>query len=192
MQNAGDAFRASSMAHWKLSGRDGLVKVMNEDSARVFQLAADLSKAKVKGYIGQQKYLYGLNAGQIERALGLPPHSMASGAYLYSLSRLPGFDEVDFKFSLAWPDGKVPSDAEYRDLLSRRDAALKGVSSEPNLYPPGGSHIPQWRLNFDRAHPGIPGSLLQIATASQPFRRSNGSELAYSPHKRPVKWGKVM
>ena len=192
MQNVGDAFRASSMAHWRLHGRDGLVKVMNEDSARHMRLSPDLARVRVKGYIGIAKYIYGLNAQQIERALGLPPHCMANGAYVYCLDRLPAFSEVDFKFSLAWPDGKVPAPAEYMDMLKRRDAAYAGLTSEPSLYPPGGGHIPQWRLNFDRGHSGIPGSLIQVVTATEPFKREGGSAQPYHPHKRPPNWGKVL
>ena len=180
------------MANWKLTGRDGLVKVMNESSARYQQLSPDLTKVKVKGYIGQAKYLWGFSAGEIERALGLPPHSMTAGAYIYRLSRLPVFDEVDFKFSLAWPDGKVPSAAEIKDMIERRNKALAGLSHEPKLYPPGGAHIPQWQLNFGSGHSGIPGELIQIVSASQRFHRPGGSDLQYAPHKRKVKWGGIL
>lgn len=188
MGNFAEIARASSMANWRLQGREGLVKVMSKSSAQYMQLKSDLSQVRVKGYIGLAKYIYGLNAAQIERALGLPPASMVSGAYIYSLSRLPTFNEVDFRYSLAWPDGKVPTPAEYTALLDRRDAAIVGLTSEPTLYPPGGSHIPQWRLNFNGAQPGIPGNLIEVVTNTTHFHRDK----AYSPHNRDPNWGRVL
>lgn len=188
MGNFAEAARASSIANWRLDGRDGVIKVMSRSSAQHMQLKPDLSQVRVKGYITLAKYIYGLNAQGIQSALGLPPGSMASGAYVYSLSRLPRFNEVDYKYSLAWPDGVIPTDAEYKALLDRRDAAIVGLTSEPTLYPPGGTHIPQWRLTFNGAQPGIPGNLIEVVTNMDHFHRAK----TYSPHNRQPDWGRIL
>ena len=187
MENFSDAVLASSMANWRLFGKGGLVKVTSKYAADVAKMGPDLTRIHVRGYIGIAKYLSGLNARGIEQALGLPPGDLSAGAYVYALTRLPTFREVDFKYSLAWPDGKMPSEADYKALLDRRDAAYGGAS-EGRFYPPGGAHIPQWRLNFAGDEPGIPGNLLDIVTDSTRFR----SDKLHSPHNRPANWGRIL
>lgn len=192
MASIGELAREASMRSWSLTGRTGLVKVMNGGSADHLAIGPGRDRVSVSGYITQAKYLYGLTAGQLERALGLPPLSMVAGAYIYGLSRLPAFAEIDFRYSLAWPDGKVPTPAEYADMLDRRDNALAGLSSEPSLYPPGGAHIPQWRIDRTKLAGPIFGSLLQHVAANDVFRRDNGSPMVHSPHARAPRWGRIL
>jgi hypothetical protein len=184
--------RYRSMQDWRLTGRDAIAKVISQEEAIKRSGTGSIATLGLKGYITISKYLFGLNAPELERALGLPPLSLNSGACIYMFTRLPTYDEVDFKYSLAWPDGKVPTAAEYADLISRRDANYAASVSDPSLYPPGGAHIPQWRLRFDRSHLGILGNLTQIVTATTPFRRDNGSTKLFSPHNRRPNWGGIL
>lgn len=185
MATMAEGFQASSMKHWTRWGKNSLIKVMNEESVRRTQ-KGNLDNVTVRGYFGQAKYIYGMRPFQIERALGLPPFSLTKGAYIYQLDRFPTFAEIDFRYSLAWPDGKVPTPAEYMALIARRDSALAGMTSEPSLYPPGGVHIPQWTLI--KGHPGIGAKLLQLVKAEDKFARDK----LYMPHNRNIDWGSVL
>lgn len=192
MTTLGEAARESSTRSWTLTGKTMLVKVIGESALPHVKLGDGPETVRLSGYFTQAKYLYGLTAGEMERALGLPPHRLAAGAYVYAFSRLPAVDEIEFKYSLAFPDGLIPTREEFDSMLDRRDSALAGRSSEPNLYPPGGTHIPQWKLTPISRFGGITGQLMQKVEGAAKFLRLNGSPQRYQPHTRPVNWGRIL
>ena len=185
MATMAEGFQASSMKHWGRSGKNALIKVINEESANQVK-RGNLKTVTVYGYFGVAKPILGMQPFQIERALGLPPLSLAKGAYVYQLDRLPTFDEIDFRYSLAWPDGKMPTPAEYMDKIARRDRILAGLESEQRFFPPGGVHIQQWTLV--KGHRGIGGKLLQMVKPEDKFYRDQ----LYRPHNRDIDWGPIL
>ncbi len=178
----GDAAKLSSMAHWKLTGKDRIVKVVSPSG----QMAI-ASYGTAMGYVTQEKYLYGKNSAQIEMLLGLRPGELSQLCSIYSISRLPTADEVEYKFSCAFPDGKTFDDAQAETMMQAREDFLDGAnlydrSMVPvtQYYPPGSAMVPQWKLT----KPVPIGSKIADVTRQFVFPRANGSVKPYTPHNR--------
>lgn len=182
MQSFLDAALQSSMQFWSLSGPNRLVKVMGPDAERHMLLTG-----MIGGYVTQEKYLYGMAAYQIERALGLRSGELSQLCRVYSLARLPTAREVEFKFSAAFPDGRPLGDKEHGQIMQAREdfAAGKDLyrrSQVPTVqaYPPGSAMVPQWKLVVAIQV----GGLIASVTNQFAFPRDSGSIKPYTPHNR--------
>ncbi len=151
----------SSMRHWTLTGPNAVVKVLSLELANGPQ-APD----QARGYITQAKFLDGLTSLQIERDLGLRPQSLLRGAVVRYLARLPRFEEVEYRYSAAMPDGQVWTDEMH---AAHDDARLRYRTSNDTVvqsYPPGAVEVLQWRLTAP-----VPFGLLRhTVTSVIPFR----------------------
>lgn len=184
MYSLGEEIKLSSMRHWSLEGRSRLVKVLSVSAAKY---AMEFNGGALSGYITEERFLWGLNSHQIERFLGLRTHELRPLAQIHALSRLPKPNEVEFKFSAAFPDGDVYTNKDHDNLLAARRAFLDGsdrhtrsMTPVVNAYPPGSGMIPQWRLTVE-----IPsGGLISTVMPTLPFARENGSIKLYTPHNR--------
>lgn len=195
MATFGELAKQSSMQHWSLSGRQQLVKVVS--AAGYEHMGSKPPEDQlVGGYITEKRYLWGLTNRQIEKVLGLRPFELKHVAFVFGLSRLPTADEVDFRLSAAFPDGKSPYDEDgkladsYTQGLKKAQAdfqAGKGTTDRSNwpvvdFYPMGSGQVPQWKI---RPNVRIPTSgLMAIVTDAKPFPRENGSTKPYTPHNR--------
>jgi len=194
--NFGNAAKASSMKNWSLTGRSRLVKVFSI-SARKFLKSPDNPDANhikdhLSGYITEERYLWGLNATEIETKLGLRSFELRPLAYVYTLERLPTAEEVEFKFSAAFPDGKPVEVGEdkkafHKDMMEKREDYAKGknllkrsMTPVPQIYGPGSGGIPQWKL----IAPVPVGKLVATVSPTLAFPRANGSVKPYTPHNR--------
>lgn len=191
MQKFQEMIDASSSRTWTLTGKNRLVKVCSPTAANTVH-----RYQSIKGYVTQEKYLYGLVPAQIERLLGLRPHELGSLAYVFSLDRLPVRGEFEFKFSTAFPDGKAfdfESGSKDQKALAdaRRDyaegrnlyegaATPRSMTPVVQFYPPGSGMVPQWQL----IRPVPLGGLIATVTPFAPFARNNGSLKLYTPHNR--------
>lgn len=182
MQNFLDAALHSSMQFWSMSGPNRLVKVMGPDAERYM-----LQTGRIRGYVTQEKYLYGMAAHQIERALGLRPRELSQLCRIYSLARLPTAREVEFKFSAAFPDGRPAGDQQHMQIMQAREdfAAGKNLyqrSQVPTVqaYLPGSAMVPQWKLIMEIQA----GGLIASVTDQFAFPRDSGSIKPYTPHNR--------
>lgn len=189
--NFGEAAKISSVKFWSLTGSNRIVKVVSAKSemALVTGSGSGTGSAKLsaKGYVTQEKYLYGKTAGGIERILGLRPGELSTMCYVYSFARLPTLDEVEFKFTCAFPDGKPFEEEQAQDLMQKRDDFSAGrnlydhaISPVAQYYPPGSNMVPQWRLKTE-----VPIKERVAAVFGQlVFQRKNGSVKPYTPHNR--------
>jgi hypothetical protein len=150
----------SSSRDWTLSGPNAVVKVVSiEDADRPAR------NKSAKGYITQAKYLKGLNALQIESALGLRPNNLKRGCYVFYFARLPEMGEVEQRFMADMPDGKVWDADMHRDYLAARDARDASGSDVVHFYPPGSARVKQWALTKEVPLSG----LSKLVTPSAPF-----------------------
>ena len=186
-----DLIKKSSMAHWSLTGRSQLVKVVSA-SGYDYSIAA----GAVGGYVTEQRFLWGLTSLEIEAVLGLRQHELSHIAYIFALARLPTSDEVDFHLSAALPggtsafDGKGDVTPTYAAGKAKAEAAFAAGRGSMDrsywpvvdFYPIGSNMVPQWRIR-DGVRLPIQG-LLGIASPHQPFARDNGSTKPYTPHNR--------
>lgn len=180
--NLGDAAKASSMAYWTLTGKNRIVKVVSPSGQRAIK-----SYGTAMGYVTQEKYLYGKTSTQIEGLLGLRPGELAQLCHVYALERLPQADEVEYKFSCAFPDGKAFDDEQAEVMMQAREEFLAGEnlydrSMVPvaQYYPPGSGMVPQWKL----IKPVPIRSKIADVTNVFVFPRENGSTKPYTPHNR--------
>lgn len=180
----GEMANISSMISWKLSGKDRLVKVVSPWAEKQI-----IARGTTGGYVTQEKYLYGLTSTQIERVLGLRPGELHTRAIIYGLSRMPSTDEVDFKFSAAFPDGAPFSQSHVKNAMQARTdyAAGKNLydhSGEPvtQYYQQGSGMIPQWKIKTGVriAVSGVIAHVTQVLA----FPRSNGSLKPFTPYNR--------
>ncbi|MEY8098179.1 hypothetical protein AB9F29_12225 [Falsihalocynthiibacter sp. S25ZX9] len=191
--------KASSMGHWSLNGRQQLVKVVSA-SGRDYLMNKSEAERFGGGYITEKRYLWGLNNRQMEQVLGLRPHELKHVAFVFGLSRLPTSDEVDFRLTADFPDGKSPFETggtisrDYTNAKTKAEAEFatgKGSTDRSywpvvDFYPMGSGMVPQWQV---RANAKIPVSgLLATVTQDRPFPRENGSVKPYTPHnKGPIR-----
>lgn len=207
MATLGEMMLASSMRSWSErpglrlvkvlspSGYEHAMKIPREECRRrattpgAKPCADDDLRPLISGYLTQEKYLFGLTAPQIERVLGLRSGELGQTAKIYSLSRLPGVHEVDFRLSAAFPDGKLMDDEAWAAHLEAREAYRLGLdlnlrSMVPVIqsYPPGSAMVPQWCLKPAVAIKA--GPLLATVTAQFALPRENASIKPYTPHNR--------
>ena len=163
MASLQDLAKDSSMRHWALGGKNALVKVYP-----IRQAHGPDRPAGITGYFTQAKFLNGMTALQIERALGLQPQSLLEGAAVLYAAKLPGFHQIDYRYSASMPDGKVWT-PEMHDRFDRERRAYTGMRGDVvRDYPPGAAEVLQWQLK--------PGIRLPIAdhrgyaTVTAPFR----------------------
>lgn len=185
MANLGDQAKLASMRFWSLHGPNRIVKVMGLSADNYMRS----SGKTISGYVTQEKYLYGMTNDQIERHLGLRTNELRPMARIYALQRLPTADEVEFKFSAAFPDGKPVDDqaAFDADLAQSRDNLAAGknlynrsMTPAGQFYPPGSGMIPQWKL----IAPVPSGQLIATVTDQFAFPRANGSVKPFTPHNK--------
>lgn len=167
MPNFMELLKESSMKHWAVSGPERLVKVVSPKGQKDL-----LGYQTAKGYVTQEKFLLGKTSDQIEKALGLRPLELGSFCYVYSLARLPEYDEVEFKLTCAFPDGKVYDDAHHakamtarQNFLDHKDLYDRSQTPVVNYYPPGSNEILQWQL----VKPIPLGGLIAMVTKTIPL-----------------------
>jgi hypothetical protein len=177
-----DMATASSMRGWKAEGKDRLVKVCGPAAAQATE-----KYNSVMGYVTQEKYLYGKTARELETLLGLRPFELRTMAYLFSLARLPRLGEFEYKFSLAFPDGRVFEEPQVEqmlaaraDFLDQRNLTARSFTPVAQYYPPGSGTIPQWKIT----KPVPLGGLIGTVTETIPFARDDGSIRPFTPHNR--------
>lgn len=172
MPKFSDLLKQSSIRHWKLSGPERLIKVVSPTGQR------NIHKfGTVTGYVTQEKFLIGKNCLQIEKALGLRPFELRELCYLYSLERLPAFDEVEFRLTCEFPDGQVFDGKRMQQVLSARDdfvnhqnLYIRSMSPVVDFYGPGSPLILQWELTSP-----IPvGGKIATVTRLLPFTNDKG------------------
>ena len=129
------------------------------------------------GYVTQEKFLIGKNCLEIEKALGLRPFELRDLCYLYSLERLPTFDEVEFRLTCAFPDGQVFDEHKMEQVLTARDDFAnsrnlynRSMSPTVDFYGPGSPGIPQWEL----ISPIPTGGRIATVTKLLPFTNQKG------------------
>jgi hypothetical protein len=199
MPNLGEMMKASSMAHWSLTGRQQLVKVVNKSMYNQI-MGEEKPDRYTGGYITEKRYLWGLNNRQIEQFLGLREYELKHVAFVFGLSRLPTSDEIDFRFSAAFPNGESPFvgdgtlSLDYTNSKTKAEtefAAGKGSTKNSDwpvvdFYPMGSAMVPQWQVR-EKVRIPVCG-LLATVTENQPFPRANGSIKPYTPHnKGPIR-----
>ena len=129
------------MRFWTLSGPGAIVKVLSLADA-----TGPRPPAAASGYLTQAKFLKGLNSSQIERDLGLQPQSLKQGGFVCYLARLPTYDEVEYRFSAALPDGQFWT-SQMHEEFDRARSRYTGMRGEViEGYPPGSERALQWRL----------------------------------------------
>ncbi len=180
--NVGDLIKHGSMKYWTLEGPNRLVKVVSPTSDHAVQ-----TYGSAKGYVTQEKYLYGKVAHEVERLLGLRPHELRQMAHVYALARLPTADEVEFRLNCAFPDGKVFDDAGQARMVAarqaysdHRDVYDRSMTPVTQFYQPGSGMVPQWELI---APVPVSGRIATITDVFA-FPRANGSIKPYTPHNR--------
>lgn len=167
-----EVVKHSSMRHWSNTGPNRPVKVVSPAAEKALS-----QHGMVSGYITQEKFLIGKTCDRIERDLGLRPFELRNQCYIYSLERLPTSDEVEFKLSCDFPDGRVFSDESYQkasdarvDYLENRNTLVRSMTPVYNYYPPGSGRVLQWRLissvPIDRK--------IAVVTRVLPFTKQNG------------------
>lgn len=193
MATLGELAKQSSMAHWSLSGRQQLVKVV---SAAGYDYVTGAAGNTTGGYVTEIRYLWGQNNRQIEAILGLREFELKHVAYVFGLARLPQPDEVEFHLSAAFPGGESPYaaggglTAAYqagktkadRDFAAGRGTTDRSYWPVKDFYPMGSGMVPQWKINPGVAIP-VTG-LIAAVTQTAPFPRENGSTKPYTPHNR--------
>ncbi len=176
----------SSTRSWKQDGPDRLVKVVNSHGAQGVR-----GYGTIMGYVTQEKYLYGKTSREMEALLGLRPGELKRVAWIFSMVRMPKLGEFEYKFSLAFPDGRVFEEEQWRQAMQARADFRAGKrlyershSETAQYYPPGSSMIPQWKITKP-----IPlAGLVQVVTETLPFQRGSGSTEEHRPHNRgPVR-----
>ncbi|PTX57678.1 hypothetical protein C8N43_2349 [Litoreibacter ponti] len=193
--NVGEGIKASSMKHWSLTGPSRLVKVFSISARNFMGSEKNSNKDHISGYVTEERYLWGLTATEIEMKLGLRPFELRPLVYVYALARLPSSDEVEFKFSAGFPDGKpvgqgADKDAFHKDMMqARKDYAdgknthgpqARSMTPVVQLYGPGSFKIPQWKL----IAPVPVGRQIATVSPTIAFPRPNGSVKPYTPHNR--------
>lgn len=184
--NFGAAINASAMRNWTLTGGDRIVKVVSATSAMTVE-----KYGTAMGYVTQEKYLFGKNSNEIERILGVRPYEFGVLCYVYALDRLPTAEEVEFKFSTAFPDGKPferkgldQMKAARNDYANGKNLYDRSMTPVAQYYPPGSSMVPQWKL----IKPVPIRHKIATVTPNLVFPRANGSTKPYTPHNRgPIK-----
>ena len=112
---------------WSVVGPNRLVKVvplLPAGQGRRYEPPA----SGMGGYITIARSIRAKTPDAIEKALGLPPRSLASGAVVYNFARLPLSHEVEYELTADHPDGLYPT------FLSSPD------------YPPGSAKVHQWQI----------------------------------------------
>jgi hypothetical protein len=97
----------------------------------------------VRGYITQEKNIKGQPLREIELRLGLPEGTLASGAHVMALNRLPRPHEFELRSYTNLPGGQPYTPG--------------------GKYPPG-SGVPQWELVVD-----IPSTPLKLVSPGQRY-----------------------
>ena len=181
---------ASHVASWSLTGCNRPVKVLGVSARNYANTSSSDGNPSLGGFFTLEKYLWGRNTAQIEALLGLRPNELKPFCHIYGFNRLPKAGEIEFKFSAAWPDGKVMDDKGFENILKARQDFSKGknlysraIQPVAQYYPPGSSMIPQWELKSK-----IPAKRISVITDTAPFARANGSVQVYRPHnKNPIR-----
>lgn len=130
---------------WSLYGPNRIVKVVPALPTGVGN--KPLPKAsgfRLSGYITVAKAIGGLTPEQIEGALGLEPRSLASGAIIYSFSRIPNITDYSYEETADLPDGLAYT-----------------FMSDPR-FPAGSGKIQQWRVREDRPVPITAGAEVRL------------------------------
>ena len=136
-----DQLKEIALRRW--SSRDvSLIKVVSNK----------ISLEKARGYITEERFLFGKTPDQMERLLGLLPFQLRGGAKLYRLSHLPKKDEFECKGYTHLPGGQ-PFEFDLHQWQMG------------SLYPPGGG-APQYRLVKE-----VPCSLIQELISGQAYVR---------------------
>ena len=184
-----DEINASSARDWALTGRNALVIVVGPTAPH------DLKE--VGGYITQQKFIYGLDNTEMERALGLAPGKLQPVAYVWKLARLPKAGEYDYRLSTAMPDGKfLDRDAETSEgsgvtnrqaMEMANDYYAGGADGEvpaeiASFYPPGSLLPMQWTILRGVKIP-VAGSRIEVSKANS-YPREGGSTKKWEQHGR--------
>ena len=186
MANFKDLATASSARDWQLEGARRLVKVVNSHAREAL-----LKQGTVTGYVTQERYLHGMTARQIERALGLRPFELRGLAFVYALARLPRPGEFEYHFSAAFPGGQPVGPGGPAGMTSARAGydgrwrpGSRSHAPVVDYYPPGSAMVRQWRLTA----PVELGPLVATVTDTLAFARESGSTKPYTPHNRgPVR-----
>lgn len=116
----------------------------------------------IMGYFTLEKYINGRPLGELERILGYGKGSLAQGADVYALARLPDPNEFELRGYTAWPQGGVPGmqraggsfDMNKLKMMVRQEAwSLTGGNRPVKVVPktggnsyPVGLGVPQWEL----------------------------------------------
>lgn len=135
-----DADDARRTERWTLSGPNRLVKVFSLQLLPKGSGQPLGGYGAVEGYFTIAAYLRWKTPDQIERALGLPIGSLATGAQIYDLLRRPGPSEYTHNLTADHPDGLAQT-----------------FMGDPR-YRPGSRHIHQWCL--------LPGRRIPVAAGS--------------------------
>jgi hypothetical protein len=123
--------------NWSLSGPNRIVKVLPR---------AGGSATVLGGYITTGSSLLGKTPQEIERALGLKPHYLVSGARIYRFTRLPMTHEYEYELTAVYPGG----------------LAFNPAHSNP-AYPPGSRAVHQWRIRDGIQIPVDPRNFLDLS-----------------------------
>jgi hypothetical protein len=99
-----------------------------------------------EGFITCYKFIAGRSLEQVEQILGLKPHELVAGAYLYEFMRMPTADEFELKAYTQCPDGMQ--------------------WNESSSYPPGRG-ASQWRV---KPNTYIPSRLAAVIEPGMCFR----------------------
>jgi hypothetical protein len=150
----------SSMRDWTLTGPAAVVKVVSVNDA-----AKPVAVKSATGYVTQAKFIKGMNAIQIEAALGLRPNSMKKGGYVFFFARLPLLADVEQRFTADMPDGQIWSDKEMEAYMQARADRDASGSDLVQSYPPGSARVMQWQLT----KPVPLSGLWKQVTPSLPF-----------------------
>jgi hypothetical protein len=122
---------------WSLDRGRRLVKVV-----RYGAIMNDPGRARVVGYVTQERYLIGKTPRDIEIALGLRAFELLSGCRVYRLERLPQHSEYTYELTAAMPDGLAFNPADALEAHFRPTES--GIGRH---YPSGSPTIPQWKVN---------------------------------------------
>jgi len=130
---------------WALSGPKRVIKIVPIGRAPA---------GFASGYLTLAKFVEGKTPQQIETDLGLPTGYLSAGLRAYGLARLPLAHEYEYDLTTKYPAGLYFNPAH----------------SDPN-YPPGASHIHQWKIRDGVALPVDPARTNDVQ-AGRLFPRS--------------------
>lgn len=139
---------------WSLEGPNRLVKVVEME--RVINCPPI---ARLRGYVTQERYLFGKTPRDIEIALGLKPNILLRGCRVFRLRKLPGSKEYTDEGTADLPGGMafIAEDAFEAEAKFEKENQKSYDRSlyARGYYPPGSSLIPQWNVTIE-----IPVSLI--------------------------------